>query len=89
MNAMNLPHFPSHEWEALARLFERAYFCRIWIVRELVVSSNAVVRCGSCKFSGGRVPFILGGEGSGFRLVGESYVHGLMEGQSINNGVEV
>lgn len=47
MNAMNQPHFPSHEWEALARLFERAYFCRIWIVRELVVSSNAVVRCGS------------------------------------------
>ena len=25
-----------------------------------------------CKLSGGRVPFILGGEGSGVRLVGES-----------------
>ena len=31
----------------LARLFERAYFRRIWVVQELVVSSKAVVRCGS------------------------------------------
>ena len=46
MDAMKLPHFPSYEWEALARLFERAYFRRIWIVQELVVSSMAVVRCG-------------------------------------------
>lgn len=47
MDAMNLPHFPSYEWEALARLFERPYFCRIWVVQELVVSSKTVVRCGS------------------------------------------
>lgn len=47
MGAMHLPRFPSYEWEALARLFERAYFRRIWVVQELVVSSNAVVRCGS------------------------------------------
>lgn len=46
MDAMRLPHFPSYEWEALARLFERTYFRRIWVVQELVVSSNAVVRCG-------------------------------------------
>ena len=47
MDSIDLPHFPSHEWEALARLFERTYFRRIWVVQELVVSSNAVVRCGS------------------------------------------
>ena len=46
MDSMKLPHFPSYEWEALARLFERAYFRRIWIVQELVVSSMTVVRCG-------------------------------------------
>lgn len=47
MDAMSLPHFPSHQWESLARLFERAYFRRIWVVQELVVSSKTVVRCGS------------------------------------------
>jgi hypothetical protein len=26
MDGMGLPHFPSIEWEALARLFERPYF---------------------------------------------------------------
>ena len=46
MEAMNLPPFPSYEWEALAKLFERVYFRRIWVVQELVVSSKAVVRCG-------------------------------------------
>ena len=47
MDAMSLPYFPSHQWESLARLFERAYFRRIWVVQELVVSSKTVVRCGS------------------------------------------
>ena len=47
MDAMNLPHFPSYEWEALARLFERPYFRRIWVVQELVVSAKTIVRCGS------------------------------------------
>ncbi|MCJ1241658.1 hypothetical protein MMC14_009664 [Varicellaria rhodocarpa] len=47
MEDMGLPHFPSYEWLALAKLFERAYFQRIWIIQELVVSANAVVRCGS------------------------------------------
>ena len=42
-----------------------------------------------CIFSGGRVPFIVRAEGSEFRLVGEAYVHGLMEGQAVKNGVEM
>ena len=36
-----------------------------------------------CILSGGLVPFILREDGSGYRLVGESYVHGLMEGEAV------
>ena len=46
MDAMGLPHFPSNEWAALAKIFESPYFRRIWVVQEVVVSSNAIVRCG-------------------------------------------
>ena len=46
MDAMGLPHFPSDEWAALAKFFESPYFRRIWVVQEVVVSSNAIVRCG-------------------------------------------
>lgn len=42
-----------------------------------------------CILSGGRVPFIVRAEGSEFRLIGEAYVHGLMEGQAVKNGVEM
>ena len=58
MDAMNMPHFPSHEWEALARMFERAYFRRIWVVQELVVSSKTVVRCGSLTIRWEHVEYI-------------------------------
>ncbi|KAK3170323.1 hypothetical protein OEA41_009710 [Lepraria neglecta] len=51
MDAMRLPRFPSFEWEALAKLFERTYFRRIWVVQEIVVTSNAVIRCGSLTIS--------------------------------------
>ncbi len=47
MDAMELPHFPSFAWEALARLFERPYFRRTWVVQEIVVASDAIIRCGS------------------------------------------
>lgn len=36
-----------------------------------------------CILSGGRVPYVLRKEGTHHRLVGESYVHGLMEGQAL------
>jgi hypothetical protein len=36
---------------------------------------------------GGRVPYILrqDGDGNSFKLVGESYVHGLMKGEAFKN----
>ena len=47
MDAMGLPHFPSFAWEALARLFERPYFRRTWVVQEIVVASDTIIKCGS------------------------------------------
>ena len=41
MDALNLPHFPSHEWEALSRLFERAYLRGIWVLQEF----GSFVKC--------------------------------------------
>ena len=41
-----------------------------------------------CILSGGRVLFVVRAEGSYFRLVGEAYVHGLMEGQAVKDGIE-
>ncbi|MCJ1479437.1 hypothetical protein MMC13_008123 [Lambiella insularis] len=43
---LGLPRFPSPRWEALARLFERPYFRRLWVVQELVVSADAIAWCG-------------------------------------------
>ena len=58
MDAMGLPHFPSFAWEALARLFERPYFRRTWVVQEVVVASDAIIRCGSFTISWESVEYI-------------------------------
>ena len=58
MNAMGLPHFPSFPWEALARLFERPYFRRTWVVQEVVVASDIIIRCGSFALSWEYVEYI-------------------------------
>jgi len=34
-------------WEALAMLFQRAYFTRIWIIQEVVLAKRIDVFCGS------------------------------------------
>ena len=47
MDQVGLPHLPAAEWKALAKLFERDYFTRVWIIQELVVSSKAIARCGN------------------------------------------
>ena len=47
LSSMGLPQFPNAKWYALTRLFGARYWQRIWVVQELVVSRNAVVRCGS------------------------------------------
>ena len=58
MDAMGLPHFPSFPWEALARFFERPYFRRTWVVQEVVVASDIIIRCGSFSISWEYVEYI-------------------------------
>ena len=58
MNAMGLPRFPSFPWEALARLFERPYFRRTWVVQEVVVASDIIIRWGSFTFSWEHVEYV-------------------------------
>lgn len=42
-----------------------------------------------CIFEGGRVPFVLRARGEGaFSLIGESYVHGIMQGEAVNGRAE-
>lgn len=44
---LGLPTFPSPDWEALIRLFERPYFRRIWIVQEMIAAPlGAMLYCG-------------------------------------------
>ena len=42
-----------------------------------------------CILSGGRVPFIVRAEGPYFRLIGESYVYGLMADEAVKDGIEI
>ena len=58
MNKMGLPRFPSAEWKSLARLFEKPYFTRIWVIQELVVSSKAVARCGNLTISWDHIEYV-------------------------------
>ena len=45
MLALGLPPFPSPEWEALHKLFERRWFQRAWIIQEVaLVPMNCNVR---------------------------------------------
>ena len=47
MEDLGLPRLPDAQWFTLSKLFGRPYFKRIWVVQELVVSTNAVARYGS------------------------------------------
>ncbi|MCJ1403966.1 hypothetical protein MMC11_007189 [Xylographa trunciseda] len=58
MERMGLPRFPSSEWEALARLFERPYFRRLWVVQELVVSSEATTWCGPFSVQWAHIEYV-------------------------------
>jgi Heterokaryon incompatibility protein (HET) len=41
-----LPHILDGGWMALSKLFERSWFSRIWVVREIAVSLDTWVLCG-------------------------------------------
>ena len=58
MERMGLPRFPSSEWEALAKLFEKPYFRRLWVVQELVVSSEATAWCGPLSIRWAHIEYV-------------------------------
>jgi hypothetical protein len=43
----NIPFISSNEWEALAALFSRPYFRRLWVVQEIILSRWIVGYCGA------------------------------------------
>ena len=83
-DADSLLHQASLGYVASHRKFFTTNKCAIGLGPQSMRAGDIV-----CILSGGRVPFILRAEGSEFRLVGEAYVHGLMEGQAVKNGVEM
>lgn len=52
LDQAGLPGFDSLVWTALAELYRRSWFTRIWVVQELAVAKPATVLCG-----GRRVPW--------------------------------
>ena len=44
-----VPYISGGEWEALAALFQRQYFRRLWVVQENVLSKTVICYCGTVK----------------------------------------
>jgi hypothetical protein len=38
-------------WLSVIKLFKRLYFCRVWVIQEVVVAKKAIVLCGRDKTS--------------------------------------
>lgn len=43
---LGLPMADSEEWRSLVKLFQRAWFQRIWVIQEAVTARHATVACG-------------------------------------------
>ncbi|EFQ96863.1 ankyrin and HET domain-containing protein [Nannizzia gypsea CBS 118893] len=44
-----IPYVSEGEWDALAALFQRQYFRRLWIVQEIILSGIVVAYCGGVE----------------------------------------
>ncbi|EGD98466.1 hypothetical protein TESG_05840 [Trichophyton tonsurans CBS 112818] len=44
-----IPYVSEGEWDALASLFQRQYFRRLWIVQEIILSGIVVAYCGGVE----------------------------------------
>lgn len=44
-----VPYVSEGEWDALAALFQRQYFRRLWIVQEIILSGTVVAYCGGVE----------------------------------------
>ena len=68
-----LPEEGALQWTALRQLYSRRWFRRLWIVQEVLLDSEVMIRCGNlqCEF---RIMEILSNE-----LRYEQYLRGLIE----------
>jgi hypothetical protein len=48
---LGLPDFLEPHWAALNSLLSRSWFSRVWVIQEVAVSKNCIVRCGNCEIS--------------------------------------
>ena len=44
--ALDLPSLESSDWRSILSFFERPVFERVWVIQEIVVAQDVVVRCG-------------------------------------------
>ncbi|MCJ1389392.1 hypothetical protein MMC18_002249 [Xylographa bjoerkii] len=47
LESLGLPGWKSKDWQALIHFLKRPWFKRVWVMQEVVVSSHAMVVCGS------------------------------------------
>lgn len=48
---LGLPDFLEPDWAALNSLLSRSWFNRVWVIQEVAVSRNCIVRCGDREIS--------------------------------------
>lgn len=44
---LGLPPYKDKRWRALGKLLQRPWFSRMWVIQEVVMSSNAIILCGN------------------------------------------
>ena len=49
LESCKLPALNDPSWGSLLELLQRPWFSRVWIIQEVVVSRNAILRCGKLK----------------------------------------
>ncbi|CAF9940353.1 MAG: hypothetical protein HETSPECPRED_002390 [Heterodermia speciosa] len=49
LESCRLPALNDPSWWSLLELLQRPWFSRVWIIQEIVVSRNAILRCGGLK----------------------------------------
>ena len=42
-----LPDWEAPDWKALEKIYWRTWFCRVWVIQEITMAKEAVVRCGA------------------------------------------
>ena len=51
MKSLSLPPYKDRQWRALGRFLQRPWFSRVWIIQEVVMSTNTIFVCGKETFT--------------------------------------